>query len=378
MSSRSFVSQPGRDSLKPCGVIECSDGPSRERLCKLNHQGGVPITLHTSPCRVALSMPRTFSDRLAERAEDRRSIPQPPPVSPPPILENITTSKIVRTIRAALDAVVEPAIALLRRQEEDKNEETCFASSAGVHLRYRCCVYFTALAAGLLEQQFTSPGTSIRVSLDGAMALPSPNASAAYGAMARWLLQPPVGAPSASHALAASLMAEAAADGAAYDLQKLRKAAGRLPGPVGRYAAPLTVLGVHGTLWRCEVSTVHTYLIFATAMEDILIDVTYKQFLLIPEWLEERHFSALQSADYFSELPDAFVGNDTELDKLLTLPALRHALEVAYGEGAEDELQRRQANSDGLDHMQALIRNGVFALQDPLRRRQELCGRPQQ
>jgi hypothetical protein len=60
-----------------------------------------------------------------------------------------------------------------------------------------------------------------------------------------------------------------------------------------RYRTPLTVLGVRGTLWRCEVSTTHSYLRFESdGHDDVLIDVAFKQFLVMPEWMEERHLDA--------------------------------------------------------------------------------------
>ena len=46
-------------------------------------------------------------------------------------------------------------------------------------------------------------------------------------------------------------------------------------------------------MWRCEVSTTHSYLRFESdGHDDVLIDVAFKQFLVMPEWMEERHLDA--------------------------------------------------------------------------------------
>ena len=84
--------------------------------------------------------------------------------------------------------------------------------------------------------------------------------------LARWLLQPPQHSPpdvvARGHELVELAARAGGQRGEAYDLETMRRHAGKLPGPVGRYAARLSVLGVRGVLSRCEVSTAHTFLVF--------------------------------------------------------------------------------------------------------------------
>ena len=60
-----------------------------------------------------------------------------------------------------------------------------------------------------------------------------------------------------------------------------------LPGPTGRYRANVEIAGVRGQLIKCEMDAVHTYVFFTSPSieEDIIIDVTYKQFLVITDWM---------------------------------------------------------------------------------------------
>ena len=360
-----------------------------------------------------------FIGRLATRTG------KPPPSAPP----SPNSTLILDELSSAVASLVEPAVQRLREAElRHGNQAECFSSAAGVHLRFRCCVYFTALAAGLIEQHFNLGSSAWRPAVD------PPSSSARpltgrdklesleqnhYGAMARWLLQPAPDAPPSAFTLAAELISEAdrtagqpsgddsgrahrgecgaSSDGwkssgravkssavrdDAYGIRQIAAAAGRLPGPVGRYAASLTVGGVSGTLWRCEVSTVHTYLVFrAPGLEDVLIDMTFKQLLLIAEWMEPRHFEAARAAGLFSELPDHFVGTSDQLARLMTLPSLEAAMRSAY-EGAGDDpqatLRKYAAGGMGLEQMHALRNDAVFLLRDPQRRLEHLCGRPSQ
>jgi hypothetical protein len=280
-----------------------------------------------------------------------------------------STADVAAELRSAVTNVVEPAIALLRDNENIRgNSEMCFSSAAGKHLRFRCCVYFTALAAGLLEHTFAGElsGEYHRSQLP----------STPYGALARWLLQPPTMATPSHVALADRLVA--AADVAAdYGVDSVRSAAAQLPGPVGRYAAPLVVRGVRGTLWRCEMTTAHTYLLFeAPGIEDIYIDVTFKQFLVLPEWMETRHFEVCQADGLFSEHEDSFVGTAKELEALMTLPALEAALRDVYaraGGGVPSHLLQPGT----LQQLHTLRNDALYVLSDTRRRRQ-MCGKPAQ
>ena len=192
-----------------------------------------------------------------------------------------------------------------------------------------------------------------------------------YRLLARWFLQPPAGSSTQVDAAAAILIQHAtAADG----LDGIRAAAGRLPGPLGRYATSIRVAGVQGTLWRCEVSTAHTYLVFeAPGLPDVVIDVSFKQFMLMPEWMEERHFEAAKARGLFTELPESFVGTHDELGELMTLSGLTQTM-VAVFEHAGDVLATAPfADPRELEKMHHLRNNVMFAMSNvPLRRK--ICG----
>ena len=264
---------------------------------------------------------------------------------------------VISAIRNVIDILVEPAIARLRSHEEARgNNEECFSSAGGQHLRFRCCVYFTTLAAALLEHSF---GRSSYHPVT-----PSP-----YAHMARWLLPPYGTTPPEAQERLQHLLSAAENSGDQYDLRDLRAAASALPGPVGKYSAPIVVSGIQGTLWRCEVTTAHTYLIFqAPAIDDVYVDVTYKQFMVMPELLSPQHFEACRERALFADLPDSFVGTAQDLASLMTLSSL---------EAAHSMLNDKAAPADDLVDMHHLRNDILFALADPGRRRM-LCGRPTQ
>ena len=46
------------------------------------------------------------------------------------------------------------------------------------------------------------------------------------------------------------------------------------------------IAGVRGRLIKCEMDSVHTYIYFSSDLtEDVLVDVTYRQFLVITDWM---------------------------------------------------------------------------------------------
>ena len=357
----------------------------------------------------------------AERLADRTGAT---PVKPA-ANDTTTVETVVAELKSFVQSSVEPAMAVLRERERgigsaSSNKETCFGTVAGAYLRYRCCVYYSSLAAALLEQRF---GATTQANHAAPIASP-------YQAMARWLLEPPADADPVARALAVQLQAESRSVAA------LHTSATRLPGPLGRYSARLTVLGVPGTLSRCEMGTVHTFLLFVAdggRIDDVYIDVTFKQFLVLPDWMKTRHYEAAERLGLFRQFPDAFVGTAEELAALMTLSALRTALEAAYAAapdaapgrsssfvneeqgalarttrtvvssaaavGARDasaNVDAGKAGSDGdvqvderaddvppfarpgaLEKMHALRNDGLFALNSPARRR-GMCGRPLQ
>lgn len=192
---------------------------------------------------------------------------------------------VTEDLRRFVHDDVERAIAVVQAQERRRgSQEDCFSTVAGTFLRYRCCVYYSALTAALMEARFGAVSSS-----SATHGLVTP-----YGALARWLLQPPAGVPDVAVAHASQLMAEAdASNDGSYDLATLRRAAAQLPGPLGRYATRLSIRGVGGTLWRCELLTAHTYLVFVAdepGVDDVIVDVSFKQFLVVPEWMAAADF----------------------------------------------------------------------------------------
>ena len=144
-----------------------------------------------------------WDDRLAARV-GRPVGPLPTPAAPSEAPSPAASSEAVRQeLQSFVQEYVEPAIAILRAHETLRgNDETCFASPGGQHLRYRCCVYFSSLAAAMLEWQFGSStargGAAVHL-LDASH--PSHRHAAGahaqladrrvlYRLLARWCLQP--------------------------------------------------------------------------------------------------------------------------------------------------------------------------------------------
>jgi hypothetical protein len=306
------------------------------------------------------------------------------PQSSPRINSSHLVAQTIESLRAAVDELVEPAISFVRaREEHEASTEDCFSSDAGRHLRFRCCVYFSTLAGALLEWRFGVHREHHGGWSAAARAL-TLRAPTPYGALARWLLRPPPLATPHAVARAERLMAEAGAHDTTYSLSDLRRAAGQLEGPLGQYVARLLVGGARGTLWRCEVTTAHTYLVFefdhaaraGKRPADIYIDVSYKQFLLLPELMDERHFAAARSGGLFRDEPEAFVGGAAALGTKMTLANLQAAfrtLDDAVGAAGAERL----ATKPELSELVTLRNEGIFALRDR-QRRKALCGRPWQ
>ena len=125
-----------------------------------------------------------WEERLAARVG--RPVGAPPtPAAPREVQPAAVSSAAVRReLESFVHEYVEPAIAAVRAHETLRgNGETCFATAGGQHLRYRCCVYFSALAAALLEWQFGTGGTLAGVPLAGA-GLSGATAASGGGAIA--------------------------------------------------------------------------------------------------------------------------------------------------------------------------------------------------
>lgn len=173
--------------------------------------------------------------------------------------------------------------------------------------------------------------------------------------------------------------------------------AAKLPGPLGLYEAPLRVRGVVGTLRRCEVSTVHTFLVFsAVGHPDVYVDLSPKQarrfaarrpctrarrppsgaalrqFFVMGEWMEDAHYEACRAAGMWAEQADFFVGPADELERLFTLGGLRDNMVAVYEAHGSDVSSAPFADPAALQQMHTLRNQVLFALHDVALRRR-LC-----
>jgi hypothetical protein len=95
------------------------------------------------------------------------------------------------------------------------------------------------------------------------------------------------------------------------------------------------------------MGSTHTYLVFraddqAQAL-DVVVDVTYRQFLVITEWMEGGRLAELMDAaaatGLFDGVPEWFVGTDQELAEVFTAQGLKEHMEravAAAGYGRDD------------------------------------------
>jgi hypothetical protein len=196
-----------RDRASPSGAL--SDAGTRGGCA---HPDGTPRpsvfaafaqpALRSMRCllSLALLLPLATAQhtRWADRLGTRVGRPIEPPSPPPP--PQMPSEAVLAELRTFVERTVEPSIALMRAHELERgNDETCFASSGGQHLRYRCCVYFTALSAALLEWRFgEAPGAATTWRVLSPLAYdaerPVPDRQLLYGLLARWFLQPPAAA----------------------------------------------------------------------------------------------------------------------------------------------------------------------------------------
>ena len=91
--------------------------------------------------QLVMAQHRRWDERLAARVGRLVGTPSTP-VAASKVAMPLASSEAVRQeLQSFMQEYVEPAIAILRAHEVlHGNEETCFASPGGQHLRYRCCV----------------------------------------------------------------------------------------------------------------------------------------------------------------------------------------------------------------------------------------------
>ena len=175
---------------------------------------------------------------------------------------------------------------------------------------------------------------------------------------------------------------------------------------LGRYAAPVTVANVTGQLLKCEMTTTHTYVVFRSSSsdcDDVVVDVTYKQFLVILDWLDlpsdDRNspVAAAEAAGAWRDLPDWVVGTDEDLEGVFTRDGLRSNMDLLmrHHHEAMGGLDQNNQNNNGNKYYDDAngdapwrdprqlaeyheLRNGhLMALRRP-EVRDHYCGRPTQ
>ena len=108
-----------------------------------------------------------------------------------------------------------------------------------------------------------------------------------------------------------------------------------------------------------------------------MIDVAFKQFLVMPEWMEARHFDACQSNDLLASLPDSFVGTHAQLEQRMTEQGLREIMQEVYETAGDPTHDAPFADAGELRRMHELRNLVMYATRDVALRRR-LCGAPSQ
>jgi len=256
------------------------------------------------------------------------------------------TDTVASELREFVRNVVDPAIKAIQANETNGPHTDCFGTSAGRFLRSRCCVYFSNVAGSLIEARYGSLRPPRSQPLDLSLGLPPP-LDLTYQLTAKWLLA------HVNDPLALGVGAERVAN-----VEGFHQQASRLHGPLGRYSATVTISGVSGTLVKCEMGTTHTYLIFRADDRndalDVVIDVTYRQFLVVTEWMEGGRetelMDAAATAGMFDEVPEWFVGTDAEVSEVFTLQGLKENMErIVAGAGYESSEHDSVTTTTGHD-----------------------------
>eukprot|EP01124_Arcella_intermedia_P012291 TRINITY_DN18648_c0_g1_i1.p1 TRINITY_DN18648_c0_g1~~TRINITY_DN18648_c0_g1_i1.p1 ORF type:complete len:205 (-),score=32.97 TRINITY_DN18648_c0_g1_i1:4-618(-) len=105
----------------------------------------------------------------------------------------------------------------------------------------------------------------------------------------------------------------------------------------GIYTTDITIQGIQGRLVRCEFSSVHTYLLFSSPSleSDILIDGTFHQFLVFPEFLDVPDQRIARLGEQLQGVPKYFVGRLEEFHALYSKERLWGYTEAFLGAKAD-------------------------------------------
>jgi len=190
--------------------------------------------------------------------------------------------------------VAAPSIHMFReRQHLLQNKEPCFSTHAGIHLGYRCCVYYTNIFGALLQQRF---------------------------------------APRISKALA---RAHSAPIPASIFEPRWRKWATISSVSSGVYNADISIDGEVFKLQKCEFGDVHTYLVLSgSSTEDIIIDPSFKQLLLVPDIMDEKGYKRARDMRMYSSFKDIFVGTEREFKRYFGIDQIVDDMKSIYGANA--------------------------------------------
>lgn len=180
----------------------------------------------------------------------------------------LVESELRRFVATHVDRAVERHQAWLRTQPHDAGD-VCLEATSGRVLRHRCCVYSSNLAMAMLH---------FRYSVGEALAAFDQLPGASLDVMMRMF---------------AVVNAERS----------------------GVYALPLVLSrGVPGTLVKCEFGDVHTFLVFRSErLDDIIIDVSYRQFLLLMDQAAEADVERGVALGLFAQYAPTYVGSEAGL-----------------------------------------------------------------
>jgi len=186
---------------------------------------------------------------------------------------------VIAEIQGFVTTTVEKAIALFTSTElKNGKTEHCFIHPGAIYLRHRCCVYYSNIAASLLYLKYGPDDI-------GDFDFNNININVIDYLFRLFAVQ--------------------------NDQRE------------GIYSVPITVAGISGKLIKCEVLDVHTYLIFVSSeLEDIIVDVTYRQFFYIPDLMEESYYDTIAQANLLKDKNEVFVGTRRELNNILSRDSL--------------------------------------------------------
>merc|ERR1712232_1250777 len=117
-----------------------------------------------------------------------------------------------------------------------------------------------------------------------------------------------------------------------------------------------------------------TYLVFSApgVVDDILVDVSYKQFWVVSDWVEEPHFEACEASGEFREFQNWFVGTDADFQELMSKKTLRENMRKVSKVVGRHASDSRWIDKGELAQMHDL-RQILYGLQRP-GLRQNMCG----